>query len=102
MVEFLGYIVLDDGIFMDEKNKQTIVDWIAFSSVKDVQCFLGFTNFYRIFINDYSTIATLLIHLTRKNKFLWNEKVEEAFEALKKVFTSARSLCMQIFQNHFS
>jgi hypothetical protein len=36
MVEFLGYIVLGDGISMDGKKIQTIVDWIAPSSVQDV------------------------------------------------------------------
>jgi hypothetical protein len=36
MVEFLDYIVLGDGIFMDEKKIQSIVDWIVPSSVPDV------------------------------------------------------------------
>ena len=73
---------------MDEKKKQTIVDWIAPSSVQDVQCFLDFVNFYKIFIKDYSKIAAPLIRLTRKDKFVWNEKAKEAFEALKKAFIS--------------
>jgi hypothetical protein len=33
MVEFLDYIVSGDGISMDEKKLQTIVDWIAPSSI---------------------------------------------------------------------
>jgi hypothetical protein len=35
-VEFLDYIVLGDGITMDEEKIQTIVDWIAPSLVRDV------------------------------------------------------------------
>jgi hypothetical protein len=88
MVEFLDYIFLGDGISMNEKKIQTIVYWIALSSVRDVQCFLDFANFYRISIKVYSKIAAPLILFTRKNKFVWNEKAEEAFEALKKAFTS--------------
>jgi hypothetical protein len=50
---------------------------------------LGFINFYRIFIKDYSKIAAPLTRLIGKDKFVWDEKVEEAFEALKKAFISA-------------
>ena len=89
MVEFLGYIVSGDGISMDRNKIQTIVNWIALFLVEDVQCFLSFANFYRIFIKDYSKIAALLTRLTGKDKFVWDEKVEEAFETLKKAFTSA-------------
>jgi hypothetical protein len=89
MVEFLGYIVSGDGISMDGKKIQTIIDWITPSSIWDVQCFLGFANFYRIFIKDYFKIAIPLIRLTWKEKFVWDEKAEKAFKALKKAFTSA-------------
>jgi hypothetical protein len=85
---FLGYIVLGDGICMDEKKIQTIVDWIAPSSVRDVQYFLDFAKFYRISIKDYSKIAAPLTRLTRKDKFVWNEKAKEASKVLKKAFTS--------------
>jgi hypothetical protein len=61
--DFLGYIVSGDGISMDEKKIQTIVEWIVLSFVRDVQCFLGFANFYRIFIKDYSKIVALLTRL---------------------------------------
>jgi hypothetical protein len=49
---------------------------------------LGFANFYRIFIKDYSKIVAPLTRLTGKDKFVWDEKAEEAFETLKKAFTS--------------
>jgi hypothetical protein len=64
------------------KKIQNIMDWIAPSSVRDVQCFLGFANFYRIFIKDYSKIIAPLTCFTGKDKFVWNEKAKEAFEAL--------------------
>jgi hypothetical protein len=70
MVEFLDYIVSGDRIPMDEKKIQTILDWIAPSSIRDVQYFLDFANFYRIFIKDYSKIAAPLTCLTRKDKFI--------------------------------
>jgi hypothetical protein len=67
-------------VFLWMKKKiQTIVDWIALSLVWNVQCFLGFANFYKIFIKDYSIIVAPLTRLIGKDKFVWNEK---AFEAL--------------------
>jgi hypothetical protein len=83
----LGYIVSGDGISMD--GIQIVVDWITPSSVCDMQCFLDFVNFYRILIKYYSKIAALLTCLIGKDKFIWNNKAEEAFETLKKAFISA-------------
>ena len=51
---------------MDVKKIQTILEWIAPALVCDVQYFLGFVNFYRIFVKDYSKIAAPLRRLTGK------------------------------------
>jgi hypothetical protein len=50
--------------------------------LKDVQCFLGFANFYRIFIKEYSKIAAPLTRFIEKENFVWDDKVEEAFKRL--------------------
>ena len=55
---------------MYEKKLKTIVDWILPSPVRDMQYFLGFINFYRIFIKDYSKIAAPLTCFIRKDKFV--------------------------------
>jgi len=49
-VEFLGYIVSNIGILMDSKKIQVVLDLATPRTVRDVQCFLGFANFYRMFI----------------------------------------------------
>ena len=68
-IGFLGYITFNNGILMYPKKVQTIVDWITLSIIHDVQCFLGFTNFYLIFIKSYSNDVASLISLIHKNKF---------------------------------
>jgi site-specific recombinase XerC len=50
---FLGFIVSVDGISMDPAKIQAILEWEAPNSVRDVQCFLDFANFYRRFIHKY-------------------------------------------------
>lgn len=57
-VEFLGYIIFGEGLSMDPKKIQTVIDCMKRATVRDVQCFLGFANFYRIFIQ---TIPGLLL-----------------------------------------
>lgn len=89
-VEFLGYIISTDGISMDPAKIKTILEWEVPKNVRDVQCFLGFANFYRKFIKAFSQIALPLIRLTKKNRpFMWTERTQAAFEALKAVFTTA-------------
>jgi hypothetical protein len=83
-------VISPDGIFMDKSKVETIQCWATPSSVKDVQRFLGFADFYRRFIKGYSKIATLLITLTCKDKpFSWNPTTQAAFDTLQMAFTSA-------------
>ena len=75
---------------MDRAKVQTILDWQTPMSVRDVQCILGFANFYRKFIKDYSKIVLPLTELTQKNRpFVWSTNANSAFEGLKQAFTSA-------------
>jgi hypothetical protein len=78
-VDFLGYIISREGLSMDPKKIQTILDWKRLNSVRDVQYFLGFANFYRLFIQEYSKIATPLTRLTCKDKLEWDPTVNQAF-----------------------
>jgi len=52
---------------MSDMKVKTIQEWPEPKKIKNIQSFLGFTNFYRYFIFNYSDIVTLLTHLTRKN-----------------------------------
>ena len=89
-VEFLGYVVSPEGISMDPKKVQTVLDWKTPGSVRDLQCFLGFANFYRKFIKSYSQVVLPLTELTQKNRpFVWTSSAAKAFDSLKQAFTSA-------------
>lgn len=89
-IDFLGYSISDTGIGMDLARIDSIVSWPSPTSVKELQSFLGFSNFYRMFIANYSLITTPLLHLLKKSvKFEWTPDCEEAFKRLKKSFTSA-------------
>src|SRR6201996_2103291 len=75
---------------MDSAKVQAITDWPEPRKVKDIQSFLGFANFYRQFIPDYSDIVIPLTRLTLKGvKWDFSDKARRAFETLKLAFTSA-------------
>ena len=82
--KFLEFIVSLDGIEVDPAKTSIIKDWSCLKTVKEVQSFLGFCNFYRQFIKDYSWIAKPLNCLTHANQsFEWGSTSELTFEALK-------------------
>ncbi|SGZ31712.1 BQ5605_C045g12237 [Microbotryum silenes-dioicae] len=88
-VEFLGYVVSSQGIMMDTSKVASIHDWPTPKSIKNVQIFLGFANFYRCFIKGYSALAHPLTHLTKKDvPFESNDEALQAFEQLKLAFTT--------------
>ena len=80
---FVGYLVSKAGIDMDPAKVSAILDWPTPRSVKDVHSFLGFANFYRKFIYNYSSLTTPLTYLTRKAvKFIWSAAAAAAFTGL--------------------
>jgi hypothetical protein len=55
-VKYLGFIISTSGINMDPAKVATIQEWPILQTMKDVQSFLGFANFYRCFVKGYSNI----------------------------------------------
>jgi len=91
-VEFLGYIIGREGIKMSQEKVEAVLEWKTPRNLTEVQSFLGFANFYRWFIQDYSRVARPLTELTKKEQrkeWSWSLEVEAAFQELKKRFTTA-------------
>ena len=89
-IEYLGYVLSSSGLTMSNAKVKTIQEWPEPKKVKDIQSFLGFANFYRHFIFNYSDIVIPLTCLTRQNT-PWNfdDDCRIAFNTLKQAFTSA-------------
>jgi hypothetical protein len=74
-VKYLGLIISMEGIKMDPEKITAVQDWEALCNRKDICAFLGFANFYRHFVRNYSNIVQPLTMLTRKGvPFVWKEE----------------------------
>ena len=88
-VKFLKVVIGPRGVEIQKEKIEGVLNQLAFRNVKEVQKFLGLTNYYRRFIKDFARIAVLLHMLVRKEqKWKWKKKQEEAFKRLKTVFTT--------------
>ena len=88
--KYLGFIISTSGLEVDPEKVSVVSQWAYPSSVKGVQSFLGFCNFYRRFIRDYGIIAKPLVHLTKSNvPFRFTTDCEEAFDHLNHTLTTA-------------
>src|SRR5882724_10990175 len=89
-IEFLGFMVTPTGISMDPTKTDAVSIWPTLTTLKAVQSFLGFSNFYRRFIVGFLDIIIPLIRLTHKDTpFTWGPNHTAAFETLKHAFTQA-------------
>jgi hypothetical protein len=89
-VTYLGYVVSTEGVRMDPNKIDTILNWEYPSNVKDVRAFIGFTNFYRRFIDDFSALVAPMIALTKKEvRFDFDSDCKRSFDQLKRAFTQA-------------
>ena len=64
-VRFLGFVVSAQGISMEEERIQAVKTWPEPKSIRDIQVFLGFANFYRRFIQGFSKIAAPLMSMLK-------------------------------------
>jgi transposase InsO family protein len=89
-IEYLGLIISHGQAEMDPVKIAGVAEWPTPGSKKEVQSFLGFTNFYRRFIQGFSDLARPLFDLTRNNSdWHWKEAERSAFEAIRKRVVSA-------------
>jgi len=89
-IEYLGLVISENTVAMDPIKVAGVREWPTPESRTDVQAFVGFVNFYRRFIQDFSTIARPFFDLTRSDHaWNWGTKEQEAFECLKMAVTTA-------------
>jgi transposase InsO family protein len=89
-VEFCGHVVGSNGTEIDPKKLEVVTNWPALANVRDVRKFLGFTNYFKQFIDKYAEFTHPLTNLLRKNEpWQWGTEEQEAQRNLIAAVTSA-------------
>ena len=90
IIQYLGHIILEEGISVDPENIESIKNCPAPKNVTEVRYFMGLAGYYRRFIEGFSNVAHVITSLQRKGiKFEWTSKCKESFQWLKYLLTSA-------------
>lgn len=92
--EYLGHIIAPGIIKMDPAKVTGVTSWPTPTSKREVQGFLGFANFYRRFIQGFSSIAAPLNRLTGLVEWIWTEAEQQAFDRIKTAITTAPVLAV--------
>jgi len=95
VVEYLRVVISQNSIKMDPVKVAGVTEWPTPSNRKEVQSFLGFTNFYRRFIQGFSHLARPLFDLTWKDmEWRWGAEEQSAFDSLKEQIITALILAL--------
>lgn len=93
-VKFLGFIVGRGGLRIDPDRSRTVSGWPEPRSFHEVQVFVGFVNYFRRFIYQFSKVTQPLTDLLKGMKngrksgpFHMTTEAKEAFKELKARFT---------------
>ncbi len=82
--EYLGVIISENSIRMDPVKIASIAEWPTPSKKQELQSFLGFMNFYRKFIKNYSKVVKALTQLMGLIAWTWGKSQEDTFKELKR------------------
>ena len=101
-VFFLGHIISEEGIRVDPKKIEVIIEWKPPRNVTEVRSFSGLAGYYRRFVKGFLMIAGLMMRLLQKNvKFEWSEKCQVSFKKLKAFLTEAPVLTQLTYDKEY-
>ncbi|KAI0996255.1 hypothetical protein K3495_g11924 [Podosphaera aphanis] len=90
------FMITEGGLRINPKRVATITDWPIPQNLQKVQQFVGFTNFYRRFISQYSKISAGISNFLREEasqkQFNLDDKALQAFNDIKNSFAKSPML----------
>lgn len=97
-LRFVGHLVTREGIRMDPEKTRPVKEWPEPKNLRALRGVLGFGNYFRKYIQGYSSMVAPLTALTKANvPWEWNAPQRKAFNALKQALTSDPVLAMPDF-----
>ena len=81
-IKFLGFIISTEGIAINSDKVSVVKNWPLLTSVKKIQFFLEFCNFYCCSLEKWGQVVCSLTKLTAKGA--WHPLKELEIQAFKK------------------
>ena len=113
-VRYLGHVVSKDGVEPDSEKVNAVKEWLTHppTNAKELQTFVGFSSYYRCFIEGFSKISRPLHSLVgqtskkpgqpkRRIPFQWTTECQVAFETLIQKLISSPILAYPDFELPF-
>ena len=101
-VFFLGHLVSEEGIRVDPRKIEVIIEWKLPRNVTEVCYFLGLACYNKRFVKGFSMTTASMIRLLQKNvKFEWSEKCQVSFDKLKAFLTEAPVLTQPTYGKEY-
>ena len=102
LVAFLSNIVSIEGVEVDSRKTKVFKNCPRPFNPTNIRSFLGLANYYRRFVERFSSITSTLTTFTpKKLKFEWSEPCEDSFHLLKDRLTFSPVLIVQEGTNMF-
>jgi hypothetical protein len=101
-IDYLGHVISEGDIRMDPQKIASVSSWPIPRNVPEIRSFLGFTNYFRRFVQGYASLVGPLTDLTQKDRaWTWNENHHFAFEHLIHLLTEDPVLRLPDFEKPF-
>ena len=94
-------MICTKGVSADPEKLRSMNTWPTPTTATALREFLGLTEYYRKFIQNYGAIAAPLTKLLKKNGFRWSDQAAAAFEHFKSAMTQAPVLALPDFSKTF-
>ena len=104
-VEYLGVVISEDHIVMDPIKVNGVRNWKRPTTLRELRMFLGFLNFYHMYIQNFSMLAAplnaLVAHCAKGGKFHWEYEHKSTFQVLMDAVCTALVLQQPRFEELF-
>ena len=101
-LEYLGYWITRKGIQPVTKKIDAIHNIAPPTNKKELRRFVGLVNYYRdMWVRRSDVLAPLTVLTSKKTKWAWGSKEQQAFDTMKKIISKDTLLAYPDFNDEF-